>query len=132
MILQAQRPYDAAEAFIQQQRSVGISSNPIPYTSAGSSNMYPSMTQQGHLASAPPAYSLAPSAPSSALAHTLPRQYHTPIYPTLNDYMGLDLSPETIAQNMPEYSVSAAPASVRICFCFQSNLLQLCVLYCIY
>ena len=83
------------------------------------------------MASAPPAYSLAPSAPSSALAHTQPRQYHTPIYPTLNDYMGLDLSPETIAQNMPEYSVSAVPTSVSFLFLLlksYDNIAFFCVL----
>jgi len=29
-----------------------------------------------------------------------------PVYPVLNDYMGLDLSPETIAKNMPDYSTA--------------------------
>jgi hypothetical protein len=28
----------------------------------------------------------------------------TPVYPSLTNYMGLDISPRTIALNMPEYS----------------------------
>lgn len=32
------------------------------------------------------------------------------MYPALNDYMGLELTPEVIAANMPEYS----PQNVRM------------------
>ncbi|XP_052128598.1 syntenin-1 [Frankliniella occidentalis] len=124
-LARAQRPHDAAEAFMQQQRNVGISSNPIPYTTAGSVPLYPSMNAHSQNQSlmtnvAPPAYSLTPSAPSVAATpvhshqNTSLRQYHSSVYPTLNDYMGLDLSPEMIAQNMPEYGSSPVVTSTQL------------------
>lgn len=107
----------------QQQRCVGISSNPISYPSTGAVGMYPSMAPQAGVlqvqevgASAPPPYSLTPTAPSTADSRSL-RQYHTPLYPTLNDYMGLDLSPETIALNMPEYASMAVAVVPPVCVC---------------
>lgn len=117
----AQRPFDAAEAFMQQQqRSAAVPSNPLPYPLTGVAGMYPSVaSQQGApqvqeiTASAPPPYNLTPTAPSPTNSHSL-RQYHSPLYPALNDYMGLDLSPETIALNMPEYAAMAVAPSVQL------------------
>lgn len=59
-------------------------------------SMYPSITQEAvPVASAPLPYSLSP-------------QSSTVLYPSLNDYMGLELTPEMIASNMPEYSAVVA------------------------
>ncbi|XP_034252404.1 syntenin-1-like isoform X2 [Thrips palmi] len=115
----AQGPFDAAEAFMhQQQRSAGNTSNLISYPSTGAAGIYSSMAPQPaavpvHGVSAPPPYSLTPTAPSTADSCSV-RQYHTPLYPTLNDYMGLDLSPETIALNMPEYSTVAVVPPMQL------------------
>lgn len=65
---------------------------------------------QGPEATAPPPYPLSPSEmPSPGSVQHL--------YPTLNDYMGLDLSPEVLAANMPEYAV-AIPSPVNITYFF--------------
>uniref|UniRef100_A0A1B6CEC6 PDZ domain-containing protein n=2 Tax=Clastoptera arizonana TaxID=38151 RepID=A0A1B6CEC6_9HEMI len=48
-----------------------------------------------------PAVSANQSANSAALPYTLSPSV---LYPSLNDYMGLELSPQMIAANMPEYS----------------------------
>ncbi|XP_049858897.1 syntenin-1-like [Schistocerca gregaria] len=51
-------------------------------------------------------YSVSPSAPAS---------FGTTLYPTLNEFMGLELSQEVIAQNMPEYAVAVpAPREVAV------------------
>lgn len=47
-------------------------------------------------AAPPPSYGPPPAAPSAPSAH---------VYPSLGNYMGLELSSEVIAQNMPEYQV---------------------------
>lgn len=36
------------------------------------------------------------------------------LYPALGDYMGLELTEEVIAQNMPEYAVVAQSVSHRM------------------
>nr|XP_021189568.2 syntenin-1 [Helicoverpa armigera] len=57
----------------------------------------------------PPSYphSLPPSAPSYGYPHggAAPSAPSTHMYPALNDYMGLELSSDVIAMNMPEYQL---------------------------
>ena len=53
---------------------------------------------------APPAYGTAPPAYGEAPAASS-------LYPSLNEYMGLDMSPQTIEKNMPV--VVANPPQVR-------------------
>ena len=48
---------------------------------------------------APPSYSLPPAAPMPASAPS------AHMYPALGDYMGLELSSDVIARNMPEYQL---------------------------
>lgn len=45
-----------------------------------------------------------PSAPSGML------------YPSLGDYMGLELNEETIAQNMPEYALAMRQNANNVCY----------------
>lgn len=54
------------------------------------------MAQNQPQAAPSPMYSLPPAAPSAPSAH---------VYPSLGNYMGLELSADVIAQNMPEYQV---------------------------
>lgn len=64
---------------------------------------------QAHAAPPPPSYgppTVAPSAPSSH------------VYPALGDYMGLELSSDVIAQNMPEYQVQTVRIIKKICKTF--------------
>lgn len=37
------------------------------------------------------------------------------LYPSLGDYMGLELNEDTIAQNMPEYALATRSAVSYIC-----------------
>lgn len=62
---------------------------------------------------APSPVSVSPSAPALTPPgyNDLPGQ----LYPALGDYMGLELSPEAIETNMPEYTI-AYRESVIICF----------------
>ncbi|XP_044731619.1 syntenin-1-like [Chrysoperla carnea] len=51
-----------------------------------------------------------PTAPVSGIYGTLENTPHS-LYPKLNDYMGLELSEEVIAANMPELQVATLPPS---------------------
>ncbi|KAJ1530633.1 hypothetical protein ONE63_005507 [Megalurothrips usitatus] len=114
-LARAQQPYSATTSFTEQHRSAGISPSPAvhPQACTNSISLYPSMAPS---ALAPPPYSLTPSAPAHVSSHydSTTRQYHSPVYPTLNDYMGLDLSPETIALNMPEYGPPAVLTAMQL------------------
>ncbi|KAJ8722789.1 hypothetical protein PYW07_003969 [Mythimna separata] len=55
--------------------------------------------QMAHQQAAPPMYSLPPAAPMPASAPS------AHMYPALGDYMGLELSSDVIALNMPEYQL---------------------------
>lgn len=59
---------------------------------------------------APPPYAQSPAsgAPSAPRAH---------VYPALGDYMGLELSADVIAQNMPEYRVQTVSTFVLLIHC---------------
>ncbi|XP_011146338.1 syntenin-1 [Harpegnathos saltator] len=54
---------------------------------------------------APPPIPIGPAVPSA------PAEVPSvaPLYPSLGDYMGLELTEETIAQNMPEYALTTRP-----------------------
>ncbi|KAK3930975.1 Syntenin-1 [Frankliniella fusca] len=121
-LARAQQPHDAMEAFVHQQRNQGISPNPLHYSTAGSAPLYPPVnkpTQHQGMATnpTPPTYSLTPSAPSAAAIPIYSHQnsnIHSMIYPTLTEYMGLELSPEIIAQNMPEYAPPSVATSMQL------------------
>ena len=48
--------------------------------------------------------------PSAPLPYPVTPTGNSSMYPALNEYMGLELTPEVIAANMPEYS--ATPQNV--------------------
>lgn len=52
-----------------------------------------------------------PSAPAEVPTISL-------LYPSLGDYMGLELSEEAIAQNMPEYALATRPNVSDKCRCY--------------
>lgn len=57
------------------------------------------------------------SAPSYALPHAAPAASAPPghVYPALGDYMGLELSSDVIALNMPEYQIQTVNKYFRYC-----------------
>lgn len=61
--------------------------------------MRPAQQQQHHIM---PSYPAAPSAPVMTLTRN-EGGYNNTAYPSLRDFMGLELSEEMIRLNMPEY-----------------------------
>lgn len=81
----------------QEQFNNQINPKPVEYDASPSAPLpYPTSSS-----SAPPPYpTVSPSAP---LPYPI-APVNSQMYPTLGDYMGLELTPEVIAANMPEYS----------------------------
>lgn len=69
-------------------------------------NMVRAQMAQHQAAPSAPGYALPPAAPvpNASLAH---------VYPALDDYMGLELSSDVIALNMPEYHMQTVQQGVR-------------------
>lgn len=61
------------------------------------------MAQQQH--QAPPSYPGYPHPPVAAAAAPASASALRHVYPALGDYMGLELSQDVIAANMPEYQI---------------------------
>lgn len=62
---------------------------------------------------APPSYSLPPAAPMPSHMPSHPSAPSGHVYPALGEYMGLELSSDIIALNMPEYQLQPVSLSLK-------------------
>ncbi|XP_075969448.1 syntenin-1-like [Anticarsia gemmatalis] len=84
-------------------------------------SLYPSLEdmKMDNMVRAQMAHHQAATAPSYALPHaTAPSAPSPHVYPALGDYMGLELSSDVIALNMPEYQIQTVPSAAA-----RSNLI---------
>ncbi|RZF45545.1 hypothetical protein LSTR_LSTR005747 [Laodelphax striatellus] len=99
-------------AQLSYQSHIAEPTMPALTRSVPSAPMYPNIGT----ASPPPPYSLSPTAPPSAAPKTV-SPTSLALYPTMEDFMGLELSPEVLRANMLDYTVSVpnvpeAPAAL--------------------
>ncbi|RZF43676.1 hypothetical protein LSTR_LSTR014139 [Laodelphax striatellus] len=87
-------------AQLSYQSHIAEPTMPALTRSVPSAPMYPNVGT----ASPPPPYSLSPTAPPSAAPKTV-SPTSLALYPTMEDFMGLELSPEVLRANMLDYTV---------------------------